>query len=285
MLTLGSISKQTSTADPLAHHVVHTSTSDAASGWASYLPSWAPSPARTRPPLKNTATAGFRNPWPSWHKPAAAEMLDSFQWGEDDDGCVKIAATHLQDEPVPPKPEHSKRPRFSDINSWPNSMGAKAARLLSIEKPDFLFPAHSKAKVTWLGHAGVLVQLPPLSPNSRPAPSAHTHPPCKPEDLPPIDAVFLSHNHFDHMDYDSLMAIWKHSQATVRFFVPLQNKKFLLSWGIFADRIIELDWWDTVTLFLPNPTSSIATSLKVWCTPAQHNSFRIAGDANTSLCI
>ncbi|KAL2126385.1 hypothetical protein VTI74DRAFT_1016 [Chaetomium olivicolor] len=302
MLSIGSIKKQTSTVDPPAHHVIHTGASEAASGWASYLPSWAPSPARTRPSLRKTATADFRNPWPSWHKPTLAETWDSFRWGEDDDGYVELAASHLKHEPTPPKPEPSKRPRFSDINDWPDSMGAKAARLLCIEDPNFSFPPGSKAKVTWLGHAGVLVQLPPLSQNSRPVrcvfdpmfsnrcspsqfagPIRSYPPPCRADGLPQIDAVFLSHNHFDHMDFDSLMSIWNHNQSTVRFFVPLQNKKFLLSWGIPADRIIELDWWDSVALSADPISPSSSSQLHIWCTPAQHNSFRTTGDANTSL--
>ncbi|EAQ85305.1 hypothetical protein CHGG_09319 [Chaetomium globosum CBS 148.51] len=69
-------------------------------------------------------------------------------------------------------------------------------------------------------------------------------PPCTAEDLPPIDVVCISHNHFDHMDQTSLMSIWRYSRNTVRFFAPLGNKRFLLEWGIPDDRIIELDWWD-----------------------------------------
>jgi L-ascorbate metabolism protein UlaG (beta-lactamase superfamily) len=229
-------------------------------------------------------------------------MWDSFQWGEDDDDCMELAASHLADDPTPRKPEKSKRPAFRDINDWPNSLGAKAARLLRIEDPDFTFPTDTKAKVTWLGHAGVLVQLPSLdsqvnrpvrcvfdpmfsarcSPSQFAGPIRSYPPPCKVEDLPPIDIVCISHNHFDHMDYDSILSIWRHSRDSVRFFVPLGNKRWLLDWKIPADRIIELDWWDSADLTAASPAPSTST-LKVHCTPAQHNSFRSAGDANTDL--
>ncbi|KAK4043329.1 beta-lactamase superfamily domain-containing protein [Parachaetomium inaequale] len=304
MLTLGNITKFKSAVEPPGHHVIAASTAEAASGWTSYIPSWAPSPARTRPSLSKSKVAGFRNPWPSWHRPTAAEKWDSFQWGDDDDGCIELAASHLTDNTPPQRPPQSKQPRFSDINDWPSSLGAKAARLLRLEDPDFSFPEGSKAKATWLGHAGVLVQLPPLDPqNSRPVrclfdpmfsarcspsqlagPIRSYPPPCTVQDLPPIDAVFISHNHYDHMDYDSLIAVWRHSRDSVRFFVPLGNKKLLLEWGIPADRVTEMDWWDSAELTLPSSSATASSrTLKVWCTPAQHNSFRTAGDADSTL--
>ncbi|KXX81526.1 N-acyl-phosphatidylethanolamine-hydrolyzing phospholipase D [Madurella mycetomatis] len=231
----------------------------------------------------------------------------SFQWGEDDDPCIDLAASRLGDLPPPPKPDPSKRPDFSDIDDWPSSAGAKAARLLAIEDPDFSVPPaldrSSNAKVTWLGHASVLVQLRSIgSPSSGPVrclfdpmfsircspsqlagPIRSYPPPCKVEDLPPIDAVFVSHNHYDHMDYDSIVSVWRHSQDTVRFFVPLGNKQWLLDWEIPADRITEMDWWDSAGLTHPTNTPASSTSIKVWCTPAQHNSWRSGADADSTL--
>jgi hypothetical protein len=228
MLTLDDVTKAKSGTNPPEHHIVAVSTAEAPSGWASYFPSWAPSPGPTRPSLTENETAGFRNPWPSWHKPTIAEKWNSFRWGEDDDGCIELAALRLIDSPSPQKPETDKRPNFGDINDWPNSSGAKATRLLRIEDPDFAFPSGSKAKATWLGHASVLVQLPPLQQGGQPvrclfdpifsarcSPSQYVGPirsyppPCKAEDLPPIDMVAISHSHLDHMDEASLRAIWR----------------------------------------------------------------------------
>ncbi|AEO63949.1 uncharacterized protein THITE_2074975 [Thermothielavioides terrestris NRRL 8126] len=303
MLALSPVTKPKAhdAAESPEHHVLPPSTGQAALGWASYLPSWAPSPGRSRPSLRKEAAAGFRNPWPSWHKPTLTELWENCQWGESNDGCVELAESHLADDPAPQKPEPSRLPRFSDVNDWPNSPGAKAARLLCIEDPDFTFPAGSKAKVTWLGHAAVLVQLPPLeSRNSRPVrclfdpmfsmraspsqlagPIRSYPPPCRAEDLPQIDAVFLSHNHFDHIDYDSITAVWRQSKDVVRFFVPLENKKWLLDWGIPADRVVEMDWWDSTQLSVPGTTTS--NTLQIHCTPAQHNSWRSGADADASL--
>src|SRR5688500_188692 len=115
MLILGDVTKAKSSTDPPEHHVVATSMAQAASGWASYLPSWAPSPERTRPSLTKNEIAGFRNPWPSWHKPTKAEIWNSFQWGDDDDVTIERAASHLTDSPAPQKPEPGKRPSFGNL--------------------------------------------------------------------------------------------------------------------------------------------------------------------------
>ncbi|KAK3291331.1 beta-lactamase superfamily domain-containing protein [Chaetomium fimeti] len=307
MLAISNITTSNSTVEPPEHHVIPVNPALAPSGWASYLPSWGPSPGRTRPSVTNGKIAGFRNPWPSWHRPTLAEKYASFQWGEDNDGCAELAASHLTNSPALDRPPHkSKLPNFVDPKGWPNSLGAKAARLLRIEGPDFSFPEGSKAKATWLGHAGVLVQLPSLDPqNGRPVrcvfdpifsdrcsplgsfagPIRSYPPPCKAEDLPAIDVVCISHNHFDHMDQTSLMSIWRHSRNSVRFFVPLGNKRLLLEWGIPDDRITEMDWWDSVQLTLPSTPRSPdnARTLTIHCTPAQHNSFRGTNDANTTL--
>ncbi|KAK3342593.1 beta-lactamase superfamily domain-containing protein [Neurospora tetraspora] len=304
-----------STAPP--HHVLPTRAFPArlkpSSGWSSYwsyLPSWDPSPGKSRP-TSNAETktiAGFRNPWPSWYTPTRSQVWDHLGWGEDQDPCVDLAASHLCGSPVTDNlPEKSKRPRFSDVKDWPDSPGAKAARLLRIEDPDFSFDSSTSphAKVTWLGHAGVLVQLPPLddakesrpirclfdpifsmrcSPSQRAGPIRAYPPPCRVQDLPPIDAVFISHNHFDHLDYDTIMAIWENSKETVRFFVPLGNRLWFVGCGISEERVTEMDWWDSATLSSPQGEESSTTqSLQIWCTPAQHSSGRAGNDANSTL--
>ncbi|KAK4096284.1 Metallo-hydrolase/oxidoreductase [Parathielavia hyrcaniae] len=306
MLRIGAITKPNPDVSPAEHHVVSTPATQSASGWASYIPSWAPSPPQSHSSLSESKVAGFRNPWPSWHKPTTAEIWKNFQWGDDNDGCLELAASHLANDTADTqKPEQSKLPRFGDINHWPNSLGAKAARLLCVKHPDFTFPDDTKAKVTWLGHAGVLVQLPSMdlrcngpdgpvrclfdpmfsarcSPSKLAGPIRSYPPPCKVEDLPPIDIVCISHNHYDHMDHDSIMFIWQRSSFCVRFFVPLGNKRWLVDWKIPADRVVEMDWWDSVELTVAFPTPATST-LKIHCTPAQHNSFRTAGDADTTL--
>ncbi len=241
---------------------------------------------------------GFRNPWPSWHKPTQTETWEALRWGQDDDSCIQLAASHLPSSP-PLKPESDRRPNFSDIDDWPRSTGAQAACLLRVQEPDFAFdPAVDRAKVTWLGHAGILLQLPPLreagepvrclfdpifsmrsSPTQAAGPVRAYPPPCPVQSLPPVDALFISHNHYDHLDHDTIMSLWRSNQPRMRIFVPLANLQWFVDCGIPADRITELDWWDSVALEDAGPESK---SLKISCTPAQHSSGRSGFDSDST---
>ncbi|KAK3349864.1 beta-lactamase superfamily domain-containing protein [Lasiosphaeria hispida] len=287
------VQRHSASLEPPEHHVV-------AAPAASFL-SWPSTSKSSQESTVKRKLDGFRNPWPSWHKPTSAEAWNSLQWGQEPpDPCIDLAASHLEPLPASTKaPVFHKKPTFGDINNWPDSSGAKATRLLSVEKPDFSFPS-CQSKVTWLGHAGILVQLPPLrdtsgrpvrclfdpmfsmrcSPSQTIGPVRSYPPPCDMEALPPIDAVFISHNHYDHLDYDTIMAIWKNSQQTVRFFVPLGNGQWFIDSGIPAARVTELDWWESAQL--TDPVSESA-SLKIWCTPSQHGSGRPEVGVNTAL--
>jgi len=242
--------------------------------------------------------AGFRNPWPSWHKPTLAEKANSLQWLQDDDPCLQLATSHLQN-PRPLKPESGQLPSFASVNGWPNSTGAQAAQLLKLEDPDFGFDASSRVKATWLGHATFLVQLRPLAPSGRPVrclfdpmfsmrcsptqslgPIRSYPPPCELGALPPIDLVVISHNHLDHLDWGSIESLWKLNKDHVHFLVPLGNKAWFINAGIEEASIEELDWWDTAII---SHSSGGTEPLTVTCTPAQHSSGRSLADADTTL--
>lgn len=308
-----------------AHHVLpspSTSTS-----WSSYLPSFNPSPPATRPrrdglftsfrksssatPAQGEERTGFRNPWPSWHKPTQKEVWDNLEWGEDVDPCIELAASALT-TPSAATPsglvrKGSKgrtvlRKRSKELKK-PETRAQQAADLLKVVTPDLSFDnASTNAKVTWLGHAGMLVQLPPLSsgrgrpvrcvfdpifsqrssPIQGAGPTRHYPAPCKVEDLPEIDLFFCSHSHFDHLDYDTVMALWRNNKDTIRFIVPLGNKKWFLDSGISDERVYELDWWDTVFIS-SQPEAEDNKCLRVVCTPSQHQSGRTGLDTDMTL--
>lgn len=88
------------------------------------------------------------------------------------------------------------------------------------------------------------------------------------EDLPAIDVVLLSHNHYDHLDIHTVKKLEKNFSPV--FIVPLGVRHFLLTNGI--QNIIELDWWNETNV-----------GLTVKCMPAQHFSGRGTFDRNKSL--
>ncbi|KAI6121741.1 beta-lactamase superfamily domain-containing protein [Pisolithus sp. B1] len=188
--------------------------------------------------------------------------------------------------------------------------GVELIQPVTTVKPDFSVLETITSDVvslhaTWLGHAGYLVQLPTVSgtPGARiafdPMFSEYAYksswlnglrrrlpPPCKIEDLPDIDFVAISHNHYDHCDIDTLVQICETSNSKstrtspLRFLVPLGVKETLVSGGIPECQVIEMDWWESVAFRLP---SALDTRIVIACTPCQHNSGRGLTDYNKSL--
>ena len=134
--------------------------------------------------------------------------------------------------------------------------------------------------VTWVGHATMLVQLdgvniltdPIWSDRSGPlgfGPHRLVPPGLRLEDLPPIDAVVISHDHYDHLDLPTVRRLAREHHP--RFFVPLGVGKWLRHEGI--GNVVELDWWD----------ARIYRGVTFVATPAQHGSGRGLTDQNLRL--
>lgn len=90
------------------------------------------------------------------------------------------------------------------------------------------------------------------------------------EEMPPIDAVLISHDHYDHLDYPTIKKI---ANKVKRFYVPLGVGVHLKAWGIEANKIVELDWWEETRL------NEITLAL----TPAQHFSGRKFSNGQSTL--
>jgi len=141
---------------------------------------------------------------------------------------------------------------------------------------------HSEPTVTWIGHATLLVQMehvtfitdPTWSNRPSPVPifgpSRFVEPGMAIDDLPPIDFVLISHNHYDHLDLPTLAALAERSAETT-FFVPLGNGALLRKKGI--TNVKELDWGQTATY----------RSTTIHCLPAQHRSKRSLTDDRKAL--
>jgi L-ascorbate metabolism protein UlaG (beta-lactamase superfamily) len=138
-------------------------------------------------------------------------------------------------------------------------------------------------RVTFVNHATTLLQVdgvnvltdPIWSERCSPVPFAgpkRVRPPgLRMEDLPPIDAVILSHNHYDHMDVPTLKQLAER-YPNARFFAGLGNKALLESKGI--SNVTELDWWQEVQL---------TPEVKLVSTPSQHFSNRGLNDRDGTL--
>ncbi|MFD8701763.1 MBL fold metallo-hydrolase [Kitasatospora sp. NPDC059648] len=119
-------------------------------------------------------------------------------------------------------------------------------------------PAAEGVEITWYGHASALVEIEGsrvlLDPvwSDRCSPSAHVGPkrlhpvPVELEELPPVDAVLISHDHYDHLDMATVKRLVRSQSAP--FAVPLGIGGHLRRWGVPEHRIIELDWDETCTL-------------------------------------
>ncbi|MFT6903429.1 MAG: N-acyl-phosphatidylethanolamine-hydrolyzing phospholipase D [Oleiphilaceae bacterium] len=150
------------------------------------------------------------------------------------------------------------------------------SNLDSIEKGE---PA--EVKVTWIGHSTFLIQHQNISILTDPIFSDRASPlsfagpkrlvplPIKFKDLPPIDFIIISHNHYDHLDLETIKLFGNNTQ----FIVPLKLKAWFIEQGISTEKISEFDWWDT----------AVFDELTITATPSQHWSARTLFDRNKTL--
>lgn len=144
----------------------------------------------------------------------------------------------------------------------------------------------SGLRVTWFGHStslvevdGVRVLTDPIwseraSPVQWAGPARWSAPLIPIADLPPIDAVVISHDHYDHLDMASVQALAKASPKT-RFIAPLGVGAHLEYWGIAPDRISEVEWWDEIPI-----TGVSGESITIVSTPARHATGRLQPSSN-----
>ena len=137
--------------------------------------------------------------------------------------------------------------------------------------------------VTWIGHATALVQASGLnvltdpifskraSPLSFAGPARAYPPGLRLTELPHIDVVVISHNHYDHLDRDSIVALSHQKGGSPLFLTPLGLNAWLRNLNI--SNAVELDWWQ----------HHIHAGVAFHCTPAQHWSGRGVHDRNQTL--
>lgn len=118
------------------------------------------------------------------------------------------------------------------------------------------FSAWKNGSVAWLGHSTILFRTgdknfitDPVFYSASPfqfagKPFATMHK-ITVDDLPPLDAVLLSHDHYDHLDYRAIPEI---DRKTKQFIVPLGVKAHLQRWGVADDKIVEMDWAENIAV-------------------------------------
>lgn len=168
-----------------------------------------------------------------------------------------------------------RKKSFWDLLKWKlNSKPKKWPKYIN-QKSNYHGPKPRVSRnlsYTFINHATVLIQTSDFniltdpifskraSPFSWVGPKRHRDPGLSKESLPKIDIVLISHNHYDHMDLESL--IYLNKEHAPIFLVGLGNKEFLESYSI--SNVVELDWWEQYIL----------SPIKIYFTPARHFSSR-----------
>lgn len=147
--------------------------------------------------------------------------------------------------------------------------------------------APGEIRVTWIGHASFLVQAGGLniltdphfsrraSPSQLVGPARFQPPGVAFDELPPIDAVLVSHDHYDHLDEGTVDRLRDRFGVALRWITPLGYREWFAGRGIGS--ITELDWWDETEVASPDGAATVT------CAPCQHWTRRTLREYNDRL--
>ncbi|KAL3858572.1 hypothetical protein ACJMK2_008848 [Sinanodonta woodiana] len=140
-------------------------------------------------------------------------------------------------------------------------------------------PVTNGVQVMWIGHATVLVRLDgltvltdpiftdrcnPIHPNCPVGTKRYRKAPCTVRDLPEIDAVIISHDHFDHLCYYTVKQLNERYGVNLKWFVPMDLKKWFTASG--CRNVEELKWWQSKDLVVNEQKFQfISTPSQHWC--------------------
>ena len=159
------------------------------------------------------------------------------------------------------------------FTAGPKRYPSKPIPVVRRSASDFLTAPATGLRLTWLGHATALVEIDGkrfltdpvwsdrVSPSTAAGPRRFFPPPVSIGGLPALDAVLVSHDHYDHLDMASIRRL---ARGGCAFVVPLGVGAHLERWGVSRDRIHELDWGE----------SAVFGDVTVSVTPARHFSGR-----------
>lgn len=150
-----------------------------------------------------------------------------------------------------------------------------------VDLSHFNNPGSGQINVTWLGHSSLMINIDGYKLLADPVfekrisvfgPTRFNGDvPLDIQQVPPLDVVIISHDHYDHLNKLSVRGLM---DKTGKFIVPLHVGALLIDWGVPRDKIVELDWWQEYRL---DPNLMIAAA------PALHFSGRGITDRNKTL--
>ena len=231
-----------------------------------------PDPSTAKAHHIGSPPTSFQNPWPSAGKKHNFYTIFKSRFGSDPE---------KNNVPVPQGPD-----------------GTRSEELVKVVKPDWGADKKDKLRATWIGHASFLIETPAAagaergvrilfdpvfsertSPVGFLGPKRYTPTPCLVEELPEVDIVCTSHNHYDHTDIHTLQTLYKQQKkGSLHFFSALGNKTWFTTNICQAAEATELDWWDSIGVSIPS-----VGAIKLTCTPTQHFSGRSPFDQGNTL--
>jgi N-acyl-phosphatidylethanolamine-hydrolysing phospholipase D len=211
-----------------------------------------------------------------------------------------VACTGVGNEPIPGQPAHHVVGGFRNTNAdfrrpsawtrwnfvvrrlWTTTLSPRTFVAPRVSNDGAILRAGGmNPSITWIGHATLLIQIDGVniltdpqwseraSPVSWGGPRRLSPPGLAFEDLPRIDVVLISHDHYDHLDLNTVQRLA--AAGDPLFLVPLGLKAWFAENGM--TRVEELDWWQEYEY----------GAVKFVCVPAQHFSQRTLADANKRL--
>ena len=172
---------------------------------------------------------------------------------------------------------------YDFLKGDPSRQPQTPIEVLSIDSTELEQNRNVEPRVTWFGHTTILIEIdgknilldPVWGDVGSPLPFTATkrynkEMPIKLEQLPIIDALIISHDHYDHLDYNSITIL---KDKVKEFYTPLGVSAHLLAWGVDSSKVHELNWWETIS----------NDDFLFTCTPSRHFSGRGILDRNTTL--
>ncbi|MCR5183636.1 MAG: MBL fold metallo-hydrolase [Opitutales bacterium] len=156
---------------------------------------------------------------------------------------------------------------------FPDNKPPRHLNLLPLSASSFKNPPAQDFKICWLGHSSLIMEfsgtrfaMDPVFKNASPFPGIvrrYGPSPLSREDLPPLDYLIISHDHYDHLERSTIRYLI-HAQPQLKFVTCLGVGGHLRRWGVPGERIVELNWGEDFC----------AGTVKIYCVPSRHFSGR-----------